>query len=87
MRAQDDFTKTQLKFLELFHICAKFDCLFILDFHCMNEFNHDKVTDLTDDERYHLAVIAEKEIFEHALENGYRPMHRPQGAGDNDFLC
>lgn len=83
----DQNTAQQQRFLELFHIAAKFDCLYLLDFHCMNEFNHDSVTALTDDERHHLTVMAEKEIFEHALQAGYRPAPAFGGDGHNDYLC
>ncbi len=86
MSNKEEFTKEQMKFLELFHIAALFDCLYILDFHCMNEFNHDKVSDLTDQGRYHLAVLAEKEIFEHAIESGYQPPRPFKGDGDRDFV-
>lgn len=83
---QEEFTREQLKFLELWHIAALFDCMFILDFHCSNEFFHDKVTDLTDAERHHLAVLAEREIFEHAIANGFKPQRAFKGDLSNDFL-
>ncbi|WP_298984003.1 hypothetical protein [uncultured Roseibium sp.] len=87
MNNNADFTAEQLTFLQLFHIAAQYDCLYILDFYCMNEFDHDKVTDLSDSERRHLAELAEREIFEYAIENGYRPTLPFNEGGEHEFLC
>ncbi len=63
-----EFTNEQLEFLELFEIAARYDCLYLLDFHCFNMFNHDQTSLLTDTERAELAVEARGDIFAEAIQ-------------------
>ena len=86
MNDENFFTAQQLTFLQLLHIAAKYDCLYIIDFYCMDEFDHDQTSILSDDERAILTARAEREIFAHAIENGYRP-RRFSSEVSNDFLC
>ncbi|MEO1110131.1 MAG: hypothetical protein AAFX90_19630 [Pseudomonadota bacterium] len=81
------FTKEQLDFLEIFHIAAKYDCLYVLDFYCSNEFDHDQVSALTDAQRAHLAELAQEEIFATAIKKGFRPDLYHEREADDGRLC
>mgnify|MGYP003711320921 CR=1 FL=1 len=41
--SEDQYTKEQLEFLEIFEIAARYDCLFLLDFHCFDLFDVDAI--------------------------------------------
>ncbi|WP_305983853.1 hypothetical protein [Roseibium sp. MMSF_3544] len=83
-----DFTKIQLEFLELFEIAARYDCLYLLDFHCFNMFNHDQTSLLTDAERAQLAAEARSDIFAEAIQRGFVPNPGPFGRIDEqEYLC
>lgn len=82
-----DFTKKQMRWLEIWHISAQYDCMFILDYYCMNEFGHGKVASLSDDQRAYLADKAEREIFDEAIGKGYRPSGPAWGGALNDYPC
>ena len=87
-RHHTDFTRVQLEFLELWHIAAMFDCLYVLNFHCMDLFQHDQTSLLTDEERADLARAAQREIFGEAISKGYRPADADQLYGGHDGpLC
>lgn len=74
MCAKDcDFTKLQLEFLDLFQIAARFDCLYVIDFHCDDLFNHTQISALTDEERAQVARAARREVFGEAMSKGYEP--------------
>lgn len=62
MRA-DDYSNDQLIFLELFEISARYDCFYLLDFHCFALFEHDQTSLLTDQQRVELADVARADIF------------------------
>lgn len=87
MSEDHTFSAKQLTFLQLFHIAARYDCLCIIDYYCMNEFDHDRVTSLTDDERVRLVELAEREIFAEAIEKGYRPNRVSSEVQYNGLLC
>lgn len=87
MTEESEFTGEQLKFLELFHIAAQYDCLYILDFYCMDEFDHDRILNLTDEERALLADRAQREIFAHAIEHGFRPTSSFGEVRASGYLC
>ncbi|WP_421983898.1 hypothetical protein [Roseibium sp.] len=83
-----EFTKEQLEFLELFEIAARYDCLYLLDFHCFNMFNHDQTSLLTDAERAELAVEARGDIFAEAIQRGFQRNPGPFGQIDEqEYLC
>lgn len=83
-----NFTQQQLGFLQLWHIAAQHDCLYIIDWHCFDLFEHDKVSALSDEDRDRLVLAAQPHIFHKAIENGYRPgdSHLFQG-GEDGPLC
>lgn len=88
MSDEYEFTKLQLEFLELWHISAQYDCLYIIRFHCMDRFEHDQTCLLSDEERAELARLAQKEIFGVAIEKGYQPPEADQlYGGPNGNLC
>ncbi|MEP3045737.1 MAG: hypothetical protein ABJL55_12240 [Roseibium sp.] len=71
--SKGEFTREQLEFLELFKIAAKYDCVYLLDYHCFNLFEHDQTSILTDAERSMLAAHAQRDIFAEALQQGFEP--------------
>ncbi len=83
----EEFTPKQLQFLQIWHIAAKFDCLYILEFYCMHLFDHDNTSLLSDDERAELAARAEEEIFEEAISRGYRPERVSYEVPSGGLLC
>lgn len=86
--SEQDFTKEQLAFLELFEIAARYDCLYLLDFHCFNMFNHEQTSLLSDAERAELAVAARTDIFAEAIQRGFQPNPEPFGQIDEQtYLC
>lgn len=87
MTLDSTFTDEQLEYLELWHIAAKYDCLYILDFHCANLFDHDRVLQLSDRQRADLAQSAQKDVFEHAIKRGYRPVPFNTQGKPNGYLC
>lgn len=87
----NEFTKLQLEFLDLFQIAAKYDCLYVLDFHCDDLFDHCQISLLTDYERALVARAARREVFSEAVEKGYEPPDAKflygDGNGFNGPLC
>ncbi|WP_153768326.1 hypothetical protein [Labrenzia sp. CE80] len=81
------FTKKQLRFLDLFKMAADFDCLPLLDYYCMDLFDHDRISRLTEDQLVDLAECAQKDIFGEALEKGYRPASFQFEGDRNGLLC
>ncbi|MBO6755960.1 MAG: hypothetical protein JJ902_06505 [Roseibium sp.] len=82
-----NFSRSQLKFLDLFKIAAEFDCLYLLDFYCFDLFDHDQIGKLNEREQAELADAARREIFEEALAKGYEPPHFGYAGGSHDRLC
>lgn len=82
-----DFTSRQLKFLDLFQIAARFDCLYVLDFYCMDAFDHDNVSQLNEIELAQLADRAQRDIFAHAIGSGYKPKSPSIKVVYNGYLC
>lgn len=68
------FTKSQLNFLDLFKIAADYNCLYLLDYHCMDLFDHDGVGTLSEEQQEQLAYAACPDIFSEAIQAGYRPL-------------
>lgn len=83
-----EFTKEQLEFLEIFDIAARYDCLYLLDFHCFNMFDHDQTSLLSDKERAELAVTARYDIYSEAMQKGFLPKSSPFGGiHEQQRLC
>lgn len=77
--SEEDYTKEQLEFLEIFEIAARYDCLFLLDFHCFDLFDHDQTSLLSDGERAQLAAAARYDIYAEAMQKGFLPKSSPFG--------
>ncbi|MEJ8474760.1 hypothetical protein [Roseibium algae] len=60
-------------FFGLFKIAATWDCLFILEFHCLDLFGHNQITRLTTAQQTDLSLAARRDIFIEAVEKGYDP--------------
>ncbi len=82
------YTNAQLKFLKLFEVAARYDCLYLLDFHCVALFDHDQTSLLTDDQRSELAEVAQADIFAEARQKGYQPSAKMPGVVNGQrYLC
>lgn len=64
-----EYTAKQKSFLQLFHLAARCDCLYLLDFYCQHLFDHDQTSLLSDNQRALLAEAAQDDIFAKAAEN------------------
>lgn len=83
-----DYSNDQLKFLELFEIAARYDCLYLLDFHCFALFEHDQTSLLTDEQRAELAETAQADIFAEAEQKGFQVSAAILGVMNGQrFLC
>ena len=65
-----EYTVNQRSFLQLFHLAARCDCLYLIDFYCQHLFNHDQPTMLSDAQRVLLADAAEGDILAKVAETG-----------------
>ncbi|WP_420414385.1 hypothetical protein [Roseibium sp.] len=65
-----EHTAEQQSFLQLFHLAARCDCLYLLDFYCQHLFDHDQTSLLSDHQRGLLAEVAQDDIFAKAAEIG-----------------
>ena len=81
------FSKTHEDFLQLMHIAADYDCMYLIDFYCMNLFDHSDVTHLTDDQLSSLSDAVQRDVFSHALQSGYQPGRFHQLGVSNGFIC
>lgn len=82
------FSKQQLEFLDLFNLAARYDCLYLLDFHCFSMFEHDQTSLLDDAERAELAAAARRDILAEAMLNGFHPDPGPfRGIDEQKHLC
>jgi len=82
------FSYKHLKFMELFKIACDFDCLYLLDFYCVDLFDHDNLTQLSEHEADELAEAAQRDIFAHAIKKGFDPIAFSQvDENRNEFLC
>ena len=87
-RSEDQYTKEQLEFLEIFEIAARYDCLFLLDFHCFDLFDHDQTSLLSDGERAQLAAAARYDIYAEAMQKGFLPKSSPfGGVHEHQHFC
>lgn len=87
MRTEYSFSRKQLNFLDLFKIAADYDCLYLLDYHCMDLFDHDGVGTLNEDEQEQLAYAACPDIFSEAIQAGYRPPSEKLFGGTHASVC
>ena len=55
-------------FLQLFHIAAKCDCLYLLDFYCQLLFSHNRTSHLSEEQQAFLAKAAHDDIIAVAAE-------------------
>lgn len=87
MSESEEFTKLQLRFLEVWHLAARWDCLYIIRFYCQDAYGHDNTSKLTDQQRADLADAAERDIFDEAIARGYTPTRTSFGVDPNGYLC
>ncbi|MBO6893428.1 MAG: hypothetical protein JJ866_15905 [Roseibium sp.] len=87
MSESTEFSRLQLRFLQVWHLAAMYDCIYILEFYCMDQFDHDRLTLLTDEERARVAEAAEADIYDEAIAQGYQPARTSHGVDPNGYLC
>lgn len=80
--------RKHLLFLDLMQLAARYDCMALIDFHCMLLFEHTRISQLTADQQAELAEAARADIFSQALAAGYRPSdHSIVTRRVHDCLC
>lgn len=68
-----ELTDTDETFFGLLKIAAQWDCLYVVEFHCMKLYGHDRVTSLSQTQQMQLYEYARRDIFKDALLKGYKP--------------
>lgn len=68
-----ELSDTDETFFGLIKIAAQWDCLYVVDFHCMKLYGHDRVTSLSPSQQMQLYEYARRDIFKDAMLKGYKP--------------
>lgn len=81
------YTEQQKSFLHLFHLAARCDCLYLLDFYCQHFFNHDQITTLSEKQQALLAAAAHDDILAKAVEMGAVTDSLPSSTWSEEAMC
>lgn len=82
-----EYTVNQKSFLQLFHLAARCDCLYLLDFYCQHLFDHDQTALLSDNQRALLAAAAQDDILAKAAESSSLPENLDQDGTAEGPVC
>lgn len=68
-----ELTPSDETFFGLIKIAAQWDCLYVVEFHCIKLYGHDRVTSLSPSQQMQLYAYSRRDIFKDAMLKGYKP--------------